>query len=357
MIRLTKSVPMDMEDLAADWIVRRDAGLTTAEQIEFERWLAADPRHAEAFAHHDETWAVLDHPRRAGHSGSMLHEFRARASRRLRRRVGVSAAALCALLVTGNLWQSRRTMVPVAIEATPIPVGAIVTTPEKRLLPDGSIAELKAGAQITVTYDGAFRRVALRHGEAHFEVAADVTRPFVVEAGGIEVRAVGTAFAVQLGHQEVEVLVTHGRVAIDRPVAAAPIGSGRNTASDTLATVDAGELVVVDVSPQPNARPVVTAVPATELRERLAWREPRLEFTDTPLPDAIAFMNRHSAGRQGVRFVIDDPALATMEVSGFFRADNGDTFVRMLEASFGVKAERAGNTITLRKAPAGSKPN
>ncbi len=37
----------------------------------------------------------------------------------------------------------------------------------------------------------------LEAGEAHFAVAPDAARPFVVRVGGVAVRAVGTAFNVR----------------------------------------------------------------------------------------------------------------------------------------------------------------
>ena len=50
-------------------------------------------------------------------------------------------------------------------------------------------------------------------GEAHFQVAKNANRPFVVQAGAVEFRAVGTAFDVQLGATQVQMIVTEGRVA------------------------------------------------------------------------------------------------------------------------------------------------
>src|SRR5437660_1453063 len=75
------------------------------------------------------------------------------------------------------------------------PSSAVVLRPEKQILADGSVVELKSGAEIAVDFTGAYRRVALKRGEAHFQVAHQ-SRPFVVTAGPIEFRAVGTAFAV-----------------------------------------------------------------------------------------------------------------------------------------------------------------
>ena len=93
----------------------------------------------------------------------------------------------------------------------------------------------------------------------------------------------------------------------------------------------------------------VSTVAAAELAsdERLAWRIPRLEFTGTPLAEAVGLMNQHNR----VRFVIDDALLAQEQVSGLFRADRTDGFVQALEAGFGIAAERWGeNEIVLRRA-------
>ena len=43
-----------------------------------------------------------------------------------------------------------------------------------------------------------------------------MTGPFIVNAGGVEVRAVGTAFNVNLQSKSVAVLVTEGKVAVER---------------------------------------------------------------------------------------------------------------------------------------------
>src|SRR5258706_3413361 len=54
------------------------------------------------------------------------------------------------------------------------------------------------------------REVALTRGEAWFKVAHDVRRPFIVSAGRIRVRAVGTAFSVRRHDDGADVQVTEG---------------------------------------------------------------------------------------------------------------------------------------------------
>jgi transmembrane sensor len=333
----------EIDVAASDWVIRRNFGLTAGERVELARWQAADPRHAEAFTRHAEAWAMLDRPRSAGKGDLIVRELGARAIKRRRRRVGATAGAVGLLCVIGLTWQGWRPLSQTRDAST---ASATVLLPEKRSLPDGSVVELKTGAQIEVDFSGVLRRVALRSGEAHFEVAKNPERPFVVTAGGVEVRAVGTAFAVQLGKTIVEVLVTEGRVAVERPVHARGAGPAIAAASDAprdITTLNAGSRVVVELASQ-SATPQTNSLTSAQLAHRLAWRAPRLEFSETPLAEAVALMNRYST----VRIEIADPALARMRVNGLFRADNTDPFIRLLEASFDAKAERSGDTIVLK---------
>ena len=181
------------------------------------------------------------------------------------------------------------------------------------------------------------RCVTLRRGEAHFDVVKDPSRPFIVSATGVEVRAVGTAFSVGLGGASVEVLVTHGRVAVE-PAANAP------------APVDAGQRARVASA---GGAPEVSAISAAELAQALAWRTPQIEFSRTPLAEAVALINARlsAAGR---RRIVADPAdarLCELRLSGFLAADNAEGFLLLLESSFGIRADRTGaEAIVLRSA-------
>lgn len=47
-------------ETAAQWLVRQQAGeLSLSEQAELAQWLAQDPRHAQALAFAQQTWAAL----------------------------------------------------------------------------------------------------------------------------------------------------------------------------------------------------------------------------------------------------------------------------------------------------------
>lgn len=335
-------VVAEIEDTAASWVFRREAGLTPAEQAAFDRWRAADSRNDAALTRHQRAWSALDRPRKAGQASLLLEKLAERTSRRRRRAVAISAA--CALLIAGTtFWTARHPSAALPENRT------LVVLPETRTLEDGSIVEMKPGAQIAVDFSGAFRRVALRRGEAHFQVARQ-SRPFVVTAGNVEFRAVGTAFSVQLAGAQVELLVTEGRVAVEKPAGSPPAGVFPEptvpAAIPSLATVAAGYRVVVELAGERSV-PALTpsVVPPDEMTERLVWRAPRLEFSATPLAEAVALMNRHG----GAKLVIEDAELGKLPVSGLFRADRTEAFVRLLEANFGVRAEQAGQTTRLHR--------
>ena len=92
--------------------------------------------------------------------------------------------------------------------------------------------------------------------------------------------------------------------------------------------------------------PAVTTLPAAELSERLAWRVPRLDFSETSLDEAVALFTRHGV----TELRVADSTVGAMRVTGVFRADNVEGFVRALESSLGLQAERRGREIVLRSA-------
>ena len=187
----------------------------------------------------------------------------------------------------------------------------------------------------------------LSRGEAHFDVTKGPGRPFLVQAGTVTVRAVGTRFSVDLGATAVEVLVTEGRVAIE----SAPPGSDVSP-PELLAFVDAGNRAVVE-RPAPTATapvPQISPVTPPQVAAQLVWRAPRLEFSGTPLGAAIPMLNANSR----VRLILADPSLEKVLRSGILRADNTETLLKLLEEGHGIRAERRGATeIVLhpRRAP------
>lgn len=335
--------PTDLDAAASAWIARRDAGLSEPEAAEFSRW-AAEPQHARALARHEQAWQFAERPRLAGVGAAVATEVRQRtAQRRRQRQVAVVGAALVLTLLAGLTWRSEAP----AENGPPTPIArAPKVHPRIQHLPDGSIAELSGAAEMQTDFSGTVRRVTLLRGAAHFTVQKDAARPFVVSAHGVEVRAVGTAFAVEMETSAVQVVVTEGTVAVEGAMEPGATGHRQSVGPRSPLQLTAGQEVHMPLAKGPAAvPPLVMTLSDGEIAARLGWRSPRLEFTATPLHEAVALMNQYNR----VQFEIADPAVARVEVSGYFRADHADAFLRLIEHSLAVRGDRHGDRIVLRR--------
>ncbi|MFD2427832.1 FecR family protein [Sphingobium scionense] len=81
-------------------------------------------------------------------------------------------------------------------------------------LADGSRIHLNTNSSVEVALRDDIRQITLLKGEAQFDVAHDKKRPFIVNADGTLVRAVGTMFNVRLRADVTELTVIEGIVAV-----------------------------------------------------------------------------------------------------------------------------------------------
>lgn len=343
---MASSIPADDEiaEAAAHWLARQDRSLRPEEQADFEVWLARDPRHAAAY---DRVCAMWDRcadakqlPAWVRLAQALDEQSRSRPARTAWPwwpALGLTAAA--GLVVAFSLW-SRRTPTPPPAEAVAANYRVISTTVQRLVLEDGSVAELRGNdSAIQTTFTATERRVMLLRGEAFFEVAKNPARPFVVAAGRITVRAVGTAFNVQLNAGDLSVVVTEGRVVVaDEPEVKSDAASGVAALGSSLA---AGQRALLSRETATRAPALlrIDALTASELDEILAWQATWLVFDETPLADTVEAFNRHGSHR----LVVGDAALRLRRLTGKFRTGNLDGLLRLLELTMNVKVERREN--------------
>jgi transmembrane sensor len=106
--------------------------------------------------------------------------------------------------------------------AAPDQLIASASQTQDTMLADGSHVYLNKNTQLTVVggFNARQRKLKLR-GEAFFEVKHDDTKPFVIDAGGVEIKDIGTAFNVKASPQSdsVFVHVTEGVVEMNNGIA------------------------------------------------------------------------------------------------------------------------------------------
>jgi transmembrane sensor len=318
---------------AQAWVLRHDRGLTPAESEEFDTWLEADPRHAEAWEQSSGIWSQLDL------LGATDPAFLAAARPRRNWAGWMTAAAAAAVIAVAYVgwWLPYRTA-----DAG----SAVVATGAARMmqLADGTTVFLKAGSELVERFTNTERRVLLVKGEALFDVAKNKDWPFVVRAGTVEVRAVGTAFNVQLQSAAVEVRVTEGQVRVtpDRSATA-------EAAAVEQPLVSAGQRAWVDLTPNARAAVQVFAMSSDQITQSMAaLQDPMIRLGGSTLEELAAEFQR----RTGQVLVFADPELKKIQVGGQIRGDNLAGFLWLLEDNYGIKSERSsdGNLI-LRKAP------
>ena len=323
-----------VDEIAAEWFVRRDDGLSEAEAREFADWCEADRAHAAAMARVEQTHRALTKLEQLPAHDSLRDEADALMQRlpgsrhrhAWRNWMAVGAAAAIALAAIG-WWAWSRDNGAQTFTRT-------ATGSERVTLPDGSAVVVNGSSQFRVQFSAAERRVDLERGEAHFTVMKNSARPFYVSAGGVVVRAVGTAFNVRLGEAGVEVLVTEGKVQLTREAARQEKTNIEQTTAPMF--LIAGEQTVFALGNSTGAPREIVKLEAEAIREKLAWQIPQLAFSNTPLADVITEFNRHNA----LQLVLGDPELGTRLVGGSFRADNVETFVTLLEAGGNIRTER-----------------
>lgn len=337
------SFPEGVKAAAAAWLAKRDRSLDAGEQDAYLQWLRESPAHGAAITQLEKTWRSLNRLQqwRPLHSPrpnpDLLAPRRGKSGWR-----GVVLAAAAAMVLAAVVWWPRN--------AKPIPQrqAIIHPGPERMTLEDGSVVELNAGAKVEVDFTPNERRVHLVRGEAHFTVAKNPARPFIVAADKFSVRAVGTAFSVQLNRAAVSVLVTEGKVRLDESV---PAAGEHAAASRELSHLIAGQQAVVSTAAaDPSSAALadevrIRDVTPAEIEQALSWQGLRLEFVEMPLRDVVAEFNRYNQRK----LVVEDEGTGNILVQGNFRADNVDAFVRLLGLGFEVRAVSRGNEIVLRR--------
>ncbi|MBL9207203.1 MAG: FecR domain-containing protein [Opitutaceae bacterium] len=268
-----------------------------------------------------------------------------RARRRFAQLAGgwLAAAAAVILLMYVGWW---RAPVP------PAGFQVLASTSREVKLPDGSIAVLNGASRIETDYTATQRRVRLVDGEAHFLVTRDAGRPFVVVAGPVTVRAVGTAFNVRLDPGVVDVLVTEGKVQVsDNAQGGSLLPALTEGARAVGGAAEGGPVLIAGYRARVNLGGTseglspahVAVVDAQDIRQALAWQSTRLVFSETPLGEVVDAFNRYNA-RQ---LTLGDPELRHRRISGVFLADNLDGFIRLMKAGLDIRTEQVGKDETI----------
>ncbi len=290
---------------ALDWLTQQHSGeFSAAQQRQLAVWRKADAAHEQAWQQAQSLWQSMEGLRGRNIPGSqpLLPEIHPRPIRNSQSKRLSTLAIACSILLA--------VVIPLNYPPSLWQADYVTAKGEQRslTLADGSTITLNSDSAVSIHFDKNLRRVEVLQGEAFFAVAK-AKQPFVVTTSDGEVRAVGTAFAVQLRHADTQVELVEGKVELQD----VSHQQHNRLIAGQSAQISNGQ-IHIDSSKAP---------------ENLAlWREGYLQFDGLPLEQAIEQINRYRPGK----VVLLNSALAKQRVSGLFRLDALD------QAILGFKA-------------------
>lgn len=319
---------------ASDWVALIHDPDTAADRAAFERWRAADPRHAAAYVRAERAWdsAALLAQTSFGRARGLPERQRFFERPQIRYGFATAAALLVAILglSVSGVGPFRHDHPPQAAQFASS-IGQI----RQVALADGSTVTLDTDSVLRVAFTGDERRLYLSRGRARFDVAHDAARPFVVMAGNGSVTARGTIFDVTVAGDRVKVVLLRGAVEVrdgraqtDRPQPA-------------IAHLSPGQQIsFAATEPLPSPRPAVTI--------EAQWTNGMLSFDGTRLADAIAQANRYSA----TRISLADPTLGDLRITGAYHAGDAAGLAQSMADSLGLHVTRTPRGDAVISAPA-----
>jgi transmembrane sensor len=338
----------ELAEDAASWLVALQADeLSSEERAEFIDWLRESPIHVAEMlhtcrVHRDlslfEKWSAVAPfvPREASRVLPLAQLRRsgvaiAPAERVFFRRIlSAGACAVAAAIAIPFLWtwygeSSWQTQLGERREVT---------------LVDGSVVDLAPESKIRVRYADKSRSVVLERGEVLFHVAKDASRPFIVQAAQMRVRAVGTVFNVAESQQGLSVTVVEGRVTVS------------DKRSDMLRS-SSRPVVSLGVDEQLLVSSAGTASPIRKVKGEMevAWATGQLIFDSESIAEIARRFNLYN--RTQIR--VTDKELGERRLGGVFRATDPESFVAFVVTVGGVAVSRPNpNLIVLGNQQAAS---
>lgn len=197
------------------------------------------------------------------------------------------------------------------------------------LLPDGTRVTLNAGSSLRYpkAFDGDLREVYLE-GEALFDVTRDTTKPFIVHAGQLRTRVLGTSFNVSAytGQERAEVTVISGKVEVEET------GSGRKE-----------ELLPEERVTYARREDRFEKVKLATTEQSIAWKIGRLAFDDTSLPEVAKQFYR----KYGREMVLEGAGLQHCRLSLAFNQETPDDIIATIAAISNALYREEGDKIVI----------
>lgn len=228
------------------------------------------------------------------------------------------AAAI--LVVAGGIWfyLSKQAVKHVQFATT--------DSSKSTTLPDGSVITLNKNTLLEYPdkFTGEQRNVKLSHGEAFFSVAHNRAKPFIIDAGGVSIKVVGTSFNVKEKNGDVQVIVETGLVQVSKK-------------GNTVA-VSPGESILV------SANSTSLAKEKTPDRLYAYYRSKVFVANNVPLRRMVQVLNE----AYDAHIVIASTKLNDLPLNTTFKDESLDNILDIIRRTFSISIEKKQNKIILK---------
>lgn len=197
---------------------------------------------------------------------------------------------------------------------------------------DGSVVKLNGGS--TLRYPKSFsqdKRVVYLKGEAFFSITHDEDHPFIVHAGDIKTRVLGTSFNIEAykNEDEVQVTVAEGTVAVSKDESK----KSSVTGNEKQIVLQENQWVTYHTSNK------ILERGEGDISEMIAWKNDVLVFHHTSFNEVARMLERW----YGVKIILKDEQLGNMILEGKYEEVSLKTVLEsikfMLDVDYTMKED------------------
>lgn len=341
---------------ANDWLVKLETGaMEPGDEDRFVAWLESDDSHSEAFYKAEQTWQIMhqvsadaltvspseieNKSEKASKDTDIaysqdnvvpLHSHHqkptfdhktmpvtttstqsAASSTSKFTRVLMSLAATFIITFTAIFWGQDAWFSVTADHY------AATGERTEQQLSDGSVITLNTNTAVNLHYTDGQRLVELVKGEIYVDVFSDHERPFVVQAGELQVTALGTEFIVRKEtNKNPVVLVTEHSVKVESLDKA-----------DMQIVLDKGQQVgLIEEYDR------LTIVEEIDIKQVQTWKDGKLVFNNEPLKNVVEELNRYTSKK----IVIKGSKNEQLRVTGVLNLDDPIASLQALAEQLGL---------------------
>lgn len=305
----------------------------TEEIEQFNTWLKSSPLHEKEFKRITKAWSSMDDvykhkffdKQRAKKQvlSRVLHEgIQKRRTYSIRvRSLAIAAGFALAIAVGLLVYRGLNDKVGQSFTA--------LNRIENITLSDGTKVWLNANSTLTTSpHFGSHKRKVTLKGEAFFEVARDINKPFIIDLGPTKTKVLGTSFNLfhNTRNNNVELTVLSGKVTFQEKWS---LANYTTVVANQAATYNSEAKKII---PSQNTSP-----------NSLSWKTGKLEFYDTPIAQVCADLTKYY-GKEIVCKAGDQIIL-----TGVFDNENLDDVLNAIQLSLDLKLSITDSTYVLKR--------